>query len=116
MSQEVYKSTTMGNIPLSFTGRHLLQSLREAVTDAIVAKNQNAYNDALSRARGRIAQYMSELEKKSNIPRCDYTGDEELPASVLGIALASIPTLKLTQELHKRALNSLSPNAVRGNF
>jgi hypothetical protein len=73
--QEVYKSSTMGNIPLSFTGRHLMQSLREAIQDLVrdvhqdgmpTKSNKEAW-EPLSRARGRIAQYMSDLEQK-NIP------------------------------------------------
>lgn len=77
----VYKSSTMGNIPLSFTGKHLLQSEREAVQDLLKKTYDNGYADGtkqarkftapgrdwepLSVARGRIAQRMSELEKKS---------------------------------------------------
>jgi hypothetical protein len=73
--QEVYKSSTMGPIPLSFTGRHLLQSLREAVQDMIAKSDERVRRgqissldwEPVSRARGRIAQYMSQLERK-NIP------------------------------------------------
>lgn len=74
MVQEVYKSSTMGNIPLSFTGRHLLQSLREAFTeylDAIQKPGSVQYKDwtRVSEARGRIAKYMSDLERKNNVPQ-----------------------------------------------
>ncbi len=64
MKQEVYKSTTEGDIPLSFTGRHLLQSLREAMTNAIMKQNWHVDGDALSRCRAAIARYMSDLERK----------------------------------------------------
>lgn len=78
-NQEVYKSSTLGPIPLSFTGRHLLQTLREAVTE-LVSKVEEAglkgcaYTPARDRwepvslARGKLAQYMSQLEKR-NVPQ-----------------------------------------------
>lgn len=70
MARDVYRSTTLGDIPLSFTGRHLLQTLRECVADALAAGDTNVNAGALSRARGRLAQYMSKLEDKSK----DNTG------------------------------------------
>lgn len=66
MRQEVYKSTTGGDIPLSFTGRHLLQTLREAITKAIMKQNWHEDADAISRAREAIARYISDLERKGN--------------------------------------------------
>lgn len=90
--QEVYKSTTLGSIPLSFTGRHLLQSLREALEDAIAAKDASVNWDALSRVRGRLARYMSGLEKKDtpdfepsirNEYRVTYTGAEQTSCGLL---------------------------------
>lgn len=68
----VYKSSTLGEIPLSFTGKHHLQNLRTALEDLIRkirARNGEYYpNDweELSRARGHIAKYMSELERKND--------------------------------------------------
>lgn len=74
---EVYKSTTLGAIPLSFTGRHLLQNLREAMTDLIskVVKDVEAGRpvvsstdwEPVSLARGKLAQYMSRLEGKERL-------------------------------------------------
>lgn len=63
----VYKPSRKGArpIPLSFTGRHLLQALREAVVDAVAAGDWHAHGGAVSRVRERIAQYMSDLEKKT---------------------------------------------------
>jgi len=65
MKQEIYTSSTKGEIPLSFTGRHLLQSLREAIIEAIDKEDYNINADQLSRIRGDIAQYMSTLERKN---------------------------------------------------
>lgn len=84
-NQEIYHSSTMGDIPLSFTGRHLLQALREA----IIERDQKVINeygmrlnptgpghfghwDEVSRTRGRIAKYMSELESKQLHTLKDY--------------------------------------------
>lgn len=71
MAREIYNSTTLGPIPLSFTGRHLLQELRTCIQDAIKDKDFNTNGDALSRIRGRIAQYMSKLEGKDEV-RIEY--------------------------------------------
>jgi hypothetical protein len=84
MAREVYKSSTLGSIPLSFTGRHLLQSLREEMTALVRKAYENGRKDArqplpglerfavssndwepLSVARGKLAQYMSGLEEGS---------------------------------------------------
>lgn len=75
-TQEVYHSSTLGRIPLSFTGRRLMQNLREAFGEFLMqAKKQavaeavtsQAYTapkwDKVSEARGEIAKYMSKLEK-----------------------------------------------------
>lgn len=71
--QEVYHSSTLGPIPLTFTGRRLMQNLREAVQELLQKRveqtkrgqvgSQNDWED-VSKARGKIAQYMSELEKR----------------------------------------------------
>lgn len=67
--KSVYKSTTMGDIPLSFTGRHLLQTLREEIQDYVEQfRNRQPHErswDGLSKARGKLAKYMSDLEKKA---------------------------------------------------
>lgn len=75
VSREVFRSSTMGDIPLSFTGRHLLQALRDEMTELLEGVKKRAARgstltlegdwEPLSRARGRIAKYMSELEKKA---------------------------------------------------
>ena len=71
MSKEIYHSSTLGPIPLSFMGRHLLQSLREAVTDlqAAAANGKPVDYKAVSLARGRLAQYISRLEEQPERPR-----------------------------------------------
>lgn len=67
--RSVYKSTTLGDIPLSFTGRQLLQQLRIEMEDMLrdVKKGLDVSWDPLSRARGRLAQYMSKLEGKLEV-------------------------------------------------
>lgn len=108
--KSVYHSSTMGEIPLSFTGRHLLQALREEVQDLVRKSYEDGNKDGrgaarqisssekawepVSRARGRIAKYMSDLEKKvgqfflRDVPfndltlelgRRGYTVDKKLP-------------------------------------
>jgi hypothetical protein len=76
MSKEVYKSSTLGEIPLSFTGRHLLQNLREAVQKLLSEREEELRKDPsawrnteywkeVSLARGKLAEYMSKLEEKT---------------------------------------------------
>jgi len=65
MKQEIYTSSTKGEIPLSFTGRHLLQSLREAIIEAIDEQDMGVNANHLSRVRAQVAEYMSILERKS---------------------------------------------------
>jgi len=83
--QEVYHSSTLGRIPLSFTGRRLMQNLREAFQDFVraarlhekaiaIASIQHEpmpVNDVswakVSEARGRIVEYMSKLEGKQPV-------------------------------------------------
>lgn len=66
IKQETYQSSTLGEIPLSFTGRHLLQNLRTAVQDAVSFGDYHHNNSALSQARGHLANYISSLEKRLN--------------------------------------------------
>lgn len=76
---EVYHSSTLGPIPLSFTGRRLMQNLREEVTALLKKAYRNGeqkwYRDGanpvsaedwepLSKARGELAKYMSKLESE----------------------------------------------------
>lgn len=84
MDQEIYHSSTLGPIPLSFTGRRLMQNLREAVEE-MTTRASNAARagrgcpvdnwEPVSQARGRLAKYISELERKRNI---DSFTDTEL--------------------------------------
>lgn len=71
--QEVYHSSTLGPIPLSFTGRRLMQNLREAFQDLLqkrveqTKRGQVGGQDdwtSVSEARGKLAQYMSKLEQR----------------------------------------------------
>lgn len=63
--QETYKSSTLGDIPLSFTGRRLLQNLREEIEDLYKGRATIVSDEwkPLSRARGKLALYISELEQ-----------------------------------------------------
>jgi hypothetical protein len=75
MSQEIYKSTTHGNIPLSFEGRRLLQNLRYAATAAIENGFWRYDDNALSKARGELALYMSKLEARRETPTSRFIVD-----------------------------------------
>lgn len=61
---EVYKSTTHGDIALSFEGRRLMQNLRYAIQAAISNKDWHHNDNAVSKARGDIAKYISDLERR----------------------------------------------------
>lgn len=79
--RSVYKSSTGVEVPLSFTGKHLLQSLREAIQDALVKRYNEGLADGrhhareftapgrawepISKARLAIAQHMSKLEGRT---------------------------------------------------
>lgn len=86
--REIYHSTTLGPIPLSFTGRHLMQTLREAFTDMLSKAVEKAKRgevgigaewDEVSRARGKIAQYMSKLEERPRYgAECTWRDPEPL--------------------------------------
>jgi hypothetical protein len=80
IKQEVYQSSTLGPIPLSFTGRHLLQSLREAIEEMVGGAVKQAQVggspikpewEPVSEARGKLAQYMSLLEQGKLTPECE---------------------------------------------
>lgn len=63
VKQEIYTcSATKEEIPLSFTGRHLLQNLREA----IINWDRHGWTQ-LSLARAALASYMSKLERKDSL-------------------------------------------------
>lgn len=59
----IYKSHTHGVIPLSVEGKRLMHSLRVAINDAIQAADYNC-EDKVAHARGELAKYMSELERR----------------------------------------------------
>ncbi len=61
---EIYKSQTHGPIPLSFEGRRLLQNLRYAIVHAISAQAYSNNDNAVAKARGDLAKYMSNLEQR----------------------------------------------------
>lgn len=92
---EVYKSTTHGPIPLSFTGRHLMQSLREATIAAIAKNDWHTAGEALSRARGDLAAYMSTLEGRAPFTN---TG---MPA---GMMIRSFSDAELVAEIERRLM------------
>lgn len=64
---EFYHSTTHGRIRLSFTGRRLLANLRAAIETGIAARDWHVNADAISRARGDLAVYMSKLEERPEV-------------------------------------------------
>jgi hypothetical protein len=70
--KEVYHSTTHGPIPLSFTGRLLMQNLRFAIQKAIARGDWHDPREEISFARGELAKYISALENASNA----FTGKE----------------------------------------
>lgn len=63
MNQTIYKSHTHGPIPLSAKGKRLMHTLRIAIQEAIQKGDYNQTN-AVAHARGELAKYMSELEKR----------------------------------------------------
>jgi hypothetical protein len=74
--QEVYHSSTLGPIPLSFTGRRLMQNLRDAFQELLHKRVEQTQRGqiggqhdwtAVSEARGKLAQYMSQLEKRESV-------------------------------------------------
>jgi antitoxin component of MazEF toxin-antitoxin module len=66
IQQLTYKSATMGPIRLSKRAKDLLLENRDAVQRAIGRSDYNAQGMLVSKSRGKIAQYVSELEQKVN--------------------------------------------------
>lgn len=91
MKQEVYQSSTLGPIPLSFTGRRLLQNLREAMQKQLTSAAINAeYSwERISEARGELAQYMSRLERENERLKQKAAAHDSPPLSA---TLESVPT------------------------
>lgn len=85
IEQQTYKSSTLGEIQISFKGRHLLQTLREEIVEAINTGDPKSNWRGISKARGRIAEYIGALER---------TADR--------FFLSEVPTADLLRELEKR--------------
>jgi len=66
IEQQTYKSATMGPIKLSRRGKDLLVGNREAIQRAVGKSDYNANGMEVSKSRGMIAQYISELEGRVN--------------------------------------------------
>jgi hypothetical protein len=66
IEQRVYKSAAMGPMSLSQRAKDLLVENREAIQKAIGTGDYNADRQNVSRTRGKIAQYISELEQRVN--------------------------------------------------
>lgn len=63
---ETFKSATMGPIRMSRRARGLLLENRNAVQAAIVNRDYNAKGMVVSKSRGQLAGYISELEQRVN--------------------------------------------------
>lgn len=108
--RSVYKSSTGVEVPLSFTGKHLLQNLREASTEEFgkvlksLARNPDGSYapmlqlnwEPISKARLAIAQHMSKLESKGGFD--DRTGYAQRPHYLEALALARDDQLRTTLE------------------
>lgn len=66
IAQETYKSATLGPIKASARAKALFLVEREAISKAIKGGDYNAAGMQVSRARGEIAKYISELEQEVN--------------------------------------------------
>jgi hypothetical protein len=95
LKREIYQSTTGKAIPLSFTGRHLLQSLREAIVFALSKNDYHADNDAVSKARCKLAEYMSRLEYETYLEKNFLKPDlSKVPNDALVLELISRMRMK----------------------
>jgi hypothetical protein len=93
--QETYTcSATKQTVALSFTGRHLLQNLREAMVEALMKGTYDANYKAISRARYAIAAYMGKLEFEAHLEKHFLAANPP--------DLTKIPTLELIEELRRR--------------
>lgn len=98
-----YKSSTHGEIPLSVRARELLMAERNAAANAIAYHNWRHGDDALSRARGELAKYMSDLE-------CALARGYRVPPRVMSIDLAKTGILaQLGDFLHTDGLLPMTP-------
>lgn len=80
--RETYQSYT-GSIQLSFTGRRLLANLRDAITGAINGRHYSFNDNAVAKARGDLASYMSKLESKRVKSPVDRYSIKEFSATEL---------------------------------
>ena len=67
MRTSFYNSFTMGRIPLSSKAKALMQAIRFATQAAIREQSYAANSSELSRSRGRLAQYICDLEQRCGI-------------------------------------------------
>lgn len=58
----IYNSSTHGAIPLSFEARRLMQNLHHAIVYGVNAQAYCFNDNAIAKARGELAKYMSKLE------------------------------------------------------
>lgn len=65
--QRTYRSATMGPIPLSDRAKGLLVENCKAIQVAVARGDYNAADQVVSLSRGKLAQYMSELEQRVNV-------------------------------------------------
>ncbi len=71
-SRQMYKCSVTGrSYSVSFTTRHLMQSLREAICAAIEDGNYDTQDNRLSRVRGQLVEHISRLEQKPIQPIAD---------------------------------------------
>lgn len=66
IEQQTYKSATMGPIRLSKRAKELLVENRDAIQHAVGRGDYNAAGMVVSRSRGKLAQYLCELEQRVN--------------------------------------------------
>jgi hypothetical protein len=109
MTNEIYQSSTHGDIPLSFTGRRLLANLRAAVQTAIDEGDFSANDMQLSHARGELAEYMSKLEGK----RVERTIEEALAKIERDAAEAEAAARAVAEAAKREALAKAVIDAAR---
>lgn len=95
----IYQSSTHGDIPLSFTGKRLLANEREAATVAIEKGDYSANDQALSKARGDIAKYMSTLEQRSAPPTLLGVDWGAAEARTLAAAMTATPAWRSPEQI-----------------
>jgi hypothetical protein len=109
---KVYHSSTLGPIPLSFTGRRLMQNLLVAIremADKAVWNAPGFYGlawDPVSRARGELARYISQLEarKEPSTPIARNTVFQlpPVPAGYVLEAVGDLVVMKPIQNIKRK--------------